>query len=466
MAQDPHDHSHSHAHDHGHSHDHSHAHSHDHEHGHSHDVSSASGHDGARGEHDELQHRDADVMGSSPLAHGAGAGHVLHLDAFSGIAGDMLVAALLDLGVPREPIDRALACLPVAGYRIDTPTRSVHGIVARRFVVHVEGSHPQRTFRDIRAMLEAAPLLDGVRSRALATFSRLAEAEGRVHRMPPDDVHFHEVGAVDAIVDIVSASAALEWLGARVSCAPLPMGRGFVRAAHGVLPVPAPAVVEVLRGVPTIDAPVDAELVTPTGAALVRANATLFTRWPSMRPVATGFGAGTRSLADRPNMLRVVLGVPDDGARIERDDETHAVLEANLDDASPQVVGHAAEVLLREGALDTWTTSIGMKKGRPGVMLSAITRATDRARIGHALLEETPTLGLRWRGVARMERPRRTEHVETRFGAVPVKIADGDSHTPSAQPEFDVCRELARAHGVPVRAVHAAALAAWWSTRS
>ena len=209
MAQDPHDHSHSHAHDHGHSHDHSHAHSHDHEHGHSHDVSSASGHDGARGEHDELQHRDADVMGSSPLAHGAGAGHVLHLDAFSGIAGDMLVAALLDLGVPREPIDRALACLPVAGYRIDTPTRSVHGIVARRFVVHVEGSHPQRTFRDIRAMLEAAPLLDGVRSRALATFSRLAEAEGRVHRMPPDDVHFHEVGAVDAIVDIVSASAAL-----------------------------------------------------------------------------------------------------------------------------------------------------------------------------------------------------------------------------------------------------------------
>lgn len=462
MAQDPHDHSHSHAHDHGHSHDHS----HDHGHSQLRDASPDSDTSGARVGHDELQHRDVDVMGPAPLAHSAGVGHVLHLDAFSGIAGDMLVAALLDLGVPREPIDRALACLPVAGYRIDTPTRSVHGIVARRFVVNVEGSHPQRTFRDIRAMLNAAPLLDGVRSRALATFSHLAEAEGRVHRMPPDDVHFHEVGAVDAIVDIVSASAALEWLGARVSCAPLPMGRGFVRAAHGVLPVPAPAVVEVLHGVPTVDAPVNVELVTPTGAALVRANATSFTRWPSIRPVATGFGAGTRVLADRPNMLRVVLGVPDDGLRTERDVETHAVLEANLDDVSPQVIAHAAEVLLREGALDTWTTPIGMKKGRPGVMLSAVTRAADRARIGHMLLEETPTLGLRWRGVARMERPRRTDHVETRFGTVPVKVADGDAHTPSAQPEFEVCRELARTHGVPVRTVHAAALAAWWSTRS
>ncbi len=434
-------------------HDHDHPH-HDHDHGHDH------GHD-----HQDPHTRDANVRAADALPHGAGVGRVLHIDCFSGVAGDMLVAALLDLGVTREPIDRALAALPLGGYEVVTSTRTLSGIAATKFDVRVEGSQPDRRFRDVRAMLESAPLLDGVRARALAAFSLLARAEGRVHRMPPDDVHFHEVGAVDAIVDIVAASAALEWLGARVTCAPLPMGRGFVRAAHGVLPVPAPAVVEVLRGAPTVDAPVDAELVTPTGASLVRANARAWTRWPPMRPVATGFGAGTRTLADRPNMLRVVLGDPLDTGD-EREQGTHVVIEANVDDASGQLAAHVTESLLREGALDAWTAPIGMKKGRPGVMISALAHRADRERVGRALLTESTSLGLRWRAVDRVERPRSTDSVETRFGAVPVKVADGDGLAPMAQPEFDVCRELAQRAGVPVRVVHAAALAAWWSSRT
>lgn len=404
-------------------------------------------------------------MGSAPLSHGSGAGRVLHLDCFSGIAGDMLVAALLDLGVPRDPIDRALGSLELTGYRIELATRVVSGIVATRFVVHLEGSQPDRRYRDVRAILERAALLDGVRTRSLTAFAALARAEARVHRMEIDNVHFHEVGAVDAIVDIVAASAALEWLGARVTSSPLPMGRGFVRAAHGVLPVPAPAVVEILAGVPTVNADVDGELVTPTGASLAVANSRGWTRWPSMRPICTGFGAGTKSFPNRPNMLRVVLGDPleEEG---KRDGGTHAVIESNIDDASGQLAAHITESMLREGALDAWTTPIGMKKGRPGVMISAITHASDRERVGRVLLEQSSALGLRWRSVDRTERPRRVESVETPYGTVPIKVADGDGLAPMAQPEFDVCRELAQQKGVPVRTVHAAALAAWWSAHA
>ncbi|MEZ4407451.1 MAG: nickel pincer cofactor biosynthesis protein LarC [Polyangiales bacterium] len=389
---------------------------------------------------------------------------MLHLDAFSGVAGDMLVAALIDLGVPQEPIARALDALPLEGFRVGTEPRERHGIMGLGFVVEVTARQPPRRWREIRAMLTDAPLLDGVRQRALAAFAVLAEAEGRVHRTSPEDVHFHEVGAVDAIVDVVSASAALDWLGARVTASPLPMGRGFVKAAHGVLPVPAPAVVEVLRGVPTVEANVEAELVTPTGAALVRANATGFHRWPSMRPVATGFGAGTRDLSSRPNLLRAVLGEPWSDVDAEHGD-THVVLETNLDDASAQVVAHASEALLRNGALDAWTSPVGMKKGRAGVMLSALAPAGERERLGKLMLSESGSLGLRWRGVRRMERPRSSEAVQTPYGEVPVKVAEGDGLATQAQPEFDVCRQLAERAGVSVRAVHAAALAAWWGRR-
>lgn len=450
-ATDGHDHDHPHGHSHGHDHPHDHPHPHDHDHPHSHDH----GHD------------HGPAVARPTLAHGAGVGRVLHLDCFSGVAGDMLVAALLDLGVPMEPLRRALDALPMDGFEVSTSATMVSSVAATQFHVRVTRAQPQRRYREIREMLETAPLLEGVRRRAQDAFRVLAVAEARIHRISVDDVHFHEVGAVDAIVDIVAASAALEWLGARMTCAPLPMGRGFIRAAHGVLPLPAPAVVEILQGAPTEAAAVDAELVTPTGACLVKANASAYTRWPSMRPVVTGFGAGTRRLPDRPNMLRVVLGDVD--AARAGDDGTqgsHVVLETNLDDVSGQLSAHVTDALLRDGALDAWTTPVGMKKGRPGVMVSALVRRGEEGRVGRLMLGESSSLGLRWRPVHRIERPRRIEEVDTRYGRVPVKVADGDGLAPTAQPEWDVCRELATRAGVAVRAVHAEAAAAWWSRAS
>lgn len=401
------------------------------------------------------------------LAHGAGVGRVLHLDAFAGVAGDMLVAALLDLGVPPEAVTGALDALAVDGYELAVAHRTDHGIVATRFVVTVTDPQPQRRYRDVRALLEASALPPGVRDRALATFAVLARAEGRVHRMDPEEVHFHEVGAVDAIVDVVAACAGLDWLGARVNAGPLPMSRGFVRAAHGVLPVPAPAVVEVLAGVPTVAAAVQGEMVTPTGASLVRANATSFEQWPSMAPVVTGFGSGTRRWPDRPNLLRVVLGDPTPALaeRAPAAAGTHVELRCNLDDLSAELVAVLTERLLREGALDAWTSPIGMKKGRPGVTVTALVAAADRERLGAAMLAESGSLGLRWSAVERTERPRETVAVETAYGTVPVKVTREDGLPPQCHPELEACRAVAVERGVPTRVVVAAALGAWWARR-
>jgi pyridinium-3,5-bisthiocarboxylic acid mononucleotide nickel chelatase len=397
-----------------------------------------------------------------PLAHGAGVGRVLHIDAFAGVAGDMLVAALLDLGVPPSAVTDALDALPVQGYSLALAHRTEHGVVATRFLVDVTDPQPHRTYKDIRAMLTEAPLAPGVRDRALATFAVLARAEARVHRMDPEEVHFHEVGAVDAIVDVVSACAGLDWLGARVNAGPLPMSSGFVRAEHGVLPVPAPAVLEVLAGVPTVGAALQGEMVTPTGASLVRANATSFEPWPAMSPVVTGFGCGTRRWPDRPNLLRLVLGEPT-AARAEAPEATHFEVRCNLDDLSAEMVAVLTERLLREGALDAWTAPIGMKKGRPGVTVTALVRAADRERVTAVMLSESGSLGVRWSPVARVERPRETITVDTVYGAVPVKVARGDGLAPQAHPELEPCRALAAQHGVPARVVAAAALSAWWA---
>ncbi len=432
-----------HEHEHDHDHDHGHDHGHDHDHGHT--------HDGAPHEHTPRR----------VLERGSGQGKTLFLDAPSGIAGDMTIAALVDLGVPREALERAWNALPLEGYHLHLSHKTVSGIVATHFDVHVEGKQPLRTFATIRALLTEAKLLDdGVRVRALRTFERLAEAESSVHRMPKDDVHFHEVGAVDAIIDVVGSAAALEYLGADVVCSPLPMGRGYTKAAHGVLPLPPPAVVECLRGFPTYDAGLDAELVTPTGAAIVAANASrashVMGRWPTMAPEAVGWGAGTADFPDRPNLLRVVLG--SHTAAIT--ESTHVVLEANLDDITGEIVAGAIEMLLEEGALDAWAAPVTMKKGRPGMVLGVVCAASAADALATVMLRETTTLGVRRTSVSRVERPRRVAEVQTVYGKLPVKIAEGPFGPPQIKPEYDACAAAARAHGVPVRVVIAAALSA------
>jgi uncharacterized protein (TIGR00299 family) protein len=418
-------------------HEHGHAHAHAHPHAHAH----------------------APAPTHDPLPRGAGIGKVLFLDAPSGLAGDMIVAALVDLGVPPGVVEAAVGGLGIGGFHLHFGRREKHGIVGTAFDVHVDGKQPARPYAAIRAMLDAAKLEAGVKERAQRTFLRLATAEAKVHRMAIDQVHFHEVGAVDAIADVVGSAAALEHLGvgrAGVVVSPLPMGRGFVKAAHGVLPLPSPAAVECLAGFATYDAGIDFELVTPTGAAIVGAHATRSQRWPSMTPERVGWGAGRADLADRPNLLRVVLGTAT--AEIAQGDEaTHTVLEANVDDATGELVANWIESLLAAGALDVWATPITMKKGRPALKVSALAPRERADALAHAMLRETTSLGVRRIDVARTERPRRMLEVETQFGKIPIKIAEGPFGPPQVKPEFDACVSAARAHGVTVREVLAAA---------
>jgi uncharacterized protein (TIGR00299 family) protein len=374
----------------------------------------------------------------------------------------MIIAALVDLGVPEQVITGAVAGLPIDGFHIHFGSRVRSGIVATSFDVHVERAQPERTYGAIRAMLDGSPLADAVKARAHATFLRLAEAEAKVHRAPLSEVHFHEVGAVDAIVDVVGSAAALEWLGAELVVSPLPMGRGFVRARHGTLPLPAPAAVECLAGFDTYDGGLDFEFVTPTGAAIVGAHAKRSARWPRMAPSRVGWGAGTKDLADRPNLLRAVLGTPSEPS-VAGDGEPpaarHVVLEANVDDATGELMGHAIELLMREGALDAWATAATTKKGRPGLVLSVLSTEARADALAGAMLRETTSIGVRRHAVARVERPRREVVVETPYGRIPVKVSEGPYGPALAKPEFDACKAAAQAAGVPVRVVIQAALA-------
>jgi pyridinium-3,5-bisthiocarboxylic acid mononucleotide nickel chelatase len=387
-----------------------------------------------------------------------GEGQILFLDAPSGLAGDMVIAALVDLGVPQGVIEDAVNALPIRGFHLHFGTRVRSGIVATAFDVHVEKKQPERTWGEIRAMLAKAKLPKGVKERATATFQRLAEAEARVHRAPLETVHFHEVGAVDAIVDVVGSAAALAYLGAELVVSPLPMGHGRVKARHGILPLPAPAVVECLRGLPTYDGGIAFELVTPTGAAIVGAHATGATWWPSMRPSRTGWGAGTADLPDRPNVLRAVLGIKDDLRPAKPNG--HVVLEANLDDATGELLATCIDSILAAGALDAWTEPLTMKKGRPGHRLAAIAESSRADAVAHTMIRESTTLGVRRHAVDRIERPRRIEHVTTPFGRIPVKVAGGPFGPPQRKPELEACLAAAKAHSVPVKQVMEAAVVA------
>ncbi|MBK8256060.1 MAG: nickel pincer cofactor biosynthesis protein LarC [Polyangiaceae bacterium] len=464
---DEHDHDHDHDHDHHHHdhhhdhHDHDHAHLSDHDHAHAHDhMRDRSRHSHQPGDHAVHAHEGASRK--DLLTQGSGASKVLFFDAFSGIAGDMTIAAFLDLGVPLLVIERALAALPLDGYHVHRGHVHRSGIVATTFDVHLETSQPERTFREIDDMLAAAPLDERTKDLARRIFLRLGEAEAAVHKMPLNEVHFHEVGAVDAIVDIVGAAACVAFLGAEVVASPLPMGRGFVNARHGILPLPPPATVECLRGVPTYANDVDFEFVTPTGAAIISTIASRFERWPTFAPERVGFGGGQKELGDRPNLLRLVLGAP--SAQNETasftSGATHVVVEANIDDITGEVAAYALEAVLAAGALDTWAVPITMKKGRPALTLCALATVAQADAVASALLRETTSIGVRKVPVSRTERPRRVVSIQTAFGPIRVKISEGPFGPPQVKPELDDCAAAARQHGVPVREVVAAALAA------
>jgi uncharacterized protein (TIGR00299 family) protein len=378
-----------------------------------------------------------------------------YIDCVGGLAGDMLLGALLDAGGDLERLRALPGELGLDGVSVEVERVERHALSA----LHVDvagGDDAERSWRTIRDLLERSRVEEQVRARSLAVFARLAEAEGRVHDVRADDVHFHELGAADTLVDVCGAVALLAGLGVeRVVCSPLPVARGLVRAAHGILPLPSPATLELLRGAPLEGVDTPGELVTPTGAAIASTLADAWGRLPSLVLERTGYGAGTRDTPDRPNVVRVLLGQED---RSEAADVV--LLETNLDDLNPELVPDAVERCFAAGALDVWTAPVQMKKGRPGLVLSALARPPEERAVATAILEETTALGLRVARLRRYELDREEREVQVDGGTVRVKLGRLDGRLVNVAPEHDDCAALALRLGRPVKSVWAAALAA------
>lgn len=372
------------------------------------------------------------------------------IDMFSGVSGDMLLGAWLDLGLPLEELTAALDLLGLAGVRLGRERVERHGIGATRCVVEVPDAAGDRSLPEILEILAGGGLSATVAERAGQVFRRLAEAEAKVHGTTPEKVHFHEVGALDAIVDVVGTCWAVERLGIdRIHASRFTLGRGWARAAHGTLPVPAPAVLELVAGWPVSEGRAEAELTTPTGAALVTGLATGRGLPADFVPTATGYGAGTRELAEQPNLLRVVLGEAT-GA------EGLVVLECDLDDLSPQFYEPVAEALQAAGARDVLWVPVQMKKRRPGVTVRALVPREKLDAVGRALFLESTTIGYRWWPVEREVLAREAAEIDTALGRVAVKRVRRPDGRWELRPEYESCRRIAAERGLAVRDVHRA----------
>ena len=383
------------------------------------------------------------------------------LDCSSGCSGDMLLGALVDAGVPLRVVTDAVAAVAPEHIDISVNAAQRAGFACARAHVQAAESPTMRTWADVRGLLEDAELASGVRRRALSTFARLAEAEGTVHGQPAEEVHFHEVGALDAIADVVGVCAALDHLGlTMLSASPVALGGGTVTAAHGTLAVPAPAVVELLRGVPTHGGPVDVELCTPTGAALLTEWVTAWGSQPAMTTSAAGVGAGARDLTGHPNVVRLLIGAM--GSHPEPAEAPHpssTVLECNVDDLDPRLWPGVLAALLEAGASDAWLTPILMKKGRPAHTLSVLVTADRVEAVRRVMFTETTTLGVRESRVGKHALQRRDEAVDVGGQRIRVKLGVLDGTVVNAQPEYDDVVAAAAVLGQPVKSVLSRAVA-------
>jgi uncharacterized protein (TIGR00299 family) protein len=420
---------------------------------------------------------------------------IAYLDCFSGISGDMFLGALLDAGLSSTVLQETVSALDVgarleisrvvrsgiSGTKVDVwigdekdlPREQVshhHGHSHEHEHSHQQSSaggsppvarpsrlHTHRGLNEIRAIIRNAKIAPAAQERALAIFQALGEAEAKIHNADIEKIHFHEVGAVDAIVDFVCAAVGSlaigvdEWV-----CSPLNVAGGTVECAHGVFPVPSPATVELLRGAPVYSSGVNAELVTPTGAAIVKTLCKRFAPFPAMKITALGYGAGTRDLGGQPNVVRLTIGDSVEtqlAASPEVPEDTIAVLEANLDDLNPQVFGYVMDRLLAEGALEVFGTPVQMKKNRPGIVLSVLARPEDAPRLSKLIFDETTTLGIRMRQERRQTLLRRTVTVHTIWGEVRMKVANLNGSIANYAPEYEDCRRIADQHKVPLKQV-------------
>ena len=376
----------------------------------------------------------------------------IYFDCFSGVSGDMILGALIDLGVEKDSLVHHLSLLPVSGFELQFEKVDRSGIAASRVVVKTEEQHHHRHLADILKIINGAKLGGAVKQNAVRIFTRLAEAESRVHGVPIERIHFHEVGALDAIVDVVGACIGFDLLRTeRFICSPLNVGSGMVQMAHGKFPIPPPAVAELLKGKPIYSNEVTGELVTPTGAAIVSTLAQEFGRLPAMRIDATGFGAGSRDYPRFPNVLRMMAGTlgDSDAQSVDR----VVLLETNVDDMNPQVAGFVMERALKMGALDCYFTPVQMKKNRPGLLISIICTQSASRSLTEMLLSETTTLGVRTQELDRTILERVVVKVSTAYGEIDVKVARQGEKIVKVVPEFEHCREAALRHGVALRDV-------------
>jgi pyridinium-3,5-bisthiocarboxylic acid mononucleotide nickel chelatase len=435
---------------------------------------------------------------------------IAYLECFSGISGDMFLGALVDAGVPPQLLKETVAALGVgakleiskvvrsgiSGTKVDvwvdgekdmpreeywakqdvaralTPAKASHNHEhphghdhfhhknaeksrAKAPAPHEhEHAHPHRGLNEIRQIISAAAISESAKTTAIRTFEALGAAEAKIHSVPVESIHFHEVGAADAIVDIVCAAVGVEALGVdEIVCSRLNVGGGTVKCAHGTFPVPAPATVELLKGVPVYSSGIEAELVTPTGAAIARTLATRFGAFPEMKIERSAYGAGSRDFPGHPNVLRIVIGEALPALAAKTKSETVSVLEANLDDLNPQVFGYVMDRLLEEGALDVFGMPVQMKKNRPGTLLTVLCKPEDAEKLAQLIFSETTTLGVRRREESRQTLARRWESVRTEWGEVRIKIASMNGTVTNYAPEYEDCRRIAAEHHVPLKTV-------------
>jgi uncharacterized protein (TIGR00299 family) protein len=405
---------------------------------------------------------------------------ILYFDCFAGAAGDMILGALLDAGLPFDELKRALGSLAVDGWDVSMDRVVKTGVSATKFRVHEHApaharagapghahghaTHEHRSLHEIEAAIGRSALSAAGKARATAMFRRLAEAEAAIHGMPVEEVHLHEVGAIDSIIDIVGAVFALEWFNAdRIIVSPLNVGGGMVRSAHGVFPVPAPATVALLGDAPVYSSGIQSELLTPTGALILSEYATAFGPVPAMRVTRVGYGAGDRELKETPNVVRVLVGRSAEADAHGTGDKPHAVvvLECEIDDMNPQIFGPLMDLLYAAGALEVFYSAVQMKKNRPGTLMTIVGRPEHRERLTDIVFRESTTIGVRYQEMSRDCLEREMVSVATAAGPVRFKVARRNGRVVNAQPEFDDLAKLAAEKSIPIKEIQALAQKAW-----
>ncbi|MBI5682846.1 MAG: nickel pincer cofactor biosynthesis protein LarC [Deltaproteobacteria bacterium] len=379
-----------------------------------------------------------------------------YFDCFSGISGDMTVGAFIDIGLDINALKRELKKLPLKNYTLIAEKDKRHSITGTKFRCQVSEVRCQekRTYIDIKKLIEKSKLKKPVKDLSLKIFKTLAEAEAKIHNCKIDDVHFHEVGAVDSIIDIVGAAIGINELGIEeVYSSPIPLGSGMVKTSHGIMPVPAPAAIEILKGVPTQPSHVKDEITTPTGAAIIKTLAHSFGEIPQMNILKTGYGVGDKNFKEMPNILRVIIGENVHGSRLTAHGSRLIMLETNIDDMNPQVYEYVMERLFEAGALDVFLTPIQMKKNRPAVLLNCLCEEDKKDKLLEIIFRETTSIGIRIYSVDRYCLAREIKKVSTRYGKINVKVSKLDGKIVNVQPEYEDCKRIAKEKKVPLKEV-------------